>query len=46
MKQLQTQKTYGVMSKIYAELQTLARDEGVTVVMEKPMFSTAKTRST
>lgn len=35
MKQLQTQKTYGVMSKIYAELQTLARDEGVTVVMDK-----------
>lgn len=35
MKTLQTQKTYGVMSKIYAILQTLARDEGVTVVMDK-----------
>ncbi len=35
MKVLETQKTYGVMSKIYAELQTLARDEGVTVVMDK-----------
>jgi Skp family chaperone for outer membrane proteins len=35
MKVLETQKTYGVMSKIYAVLQTLARDEGVTVVMDK-----------
>jgi Skp family chaperone for outer membrane proteins len=35
MKVLQTQKTYGVMSKIYAVLQNLARDEGVTVVMDK-----------
>ncbi len=35
MKVLQTQKTYGVMSKIYAILQTLARDEGVTLVMDK-----------
>ncbi len=35
MKVLQTQKTYGVMSKIYAVLQTLARDEGVTVVLDK-----------
>jgi len=35
MKVLQTQKTYGVMSKIYAVLQILARDEGVTVVMDK-----------
>ncbi len=35
MKQLQTQKTYGVMAKIYAVLQTLARDEGVTVVLDK-----------
>ena len=35
MKVLQTQKTYGVMSKIYAILQTLARDEGVTVVLDK-----------
>jgi len=35
MKVLQTQKTYDVMSKIYAVLQTLARDEGVTVVMDK-----------
>jgi Skp family chaperone for outer membrane proteins len=35
MKVLQTQKTYGVMSRIYAVLQTLARDEGVTVVMDK-----------
>lgn len=35
MKALQTQKTYGVMSKIYAELQVLARDEGVMVVMDK-----------
>ncbi len=35
MKVLQTQKTYGVMSKIYAVLQTLARDEGVTIVLDK-----------
>jgi Skp family chaperone for outer membrane proteins len=35
MKVLQTQKTYDVMSRIYAVLQTLARDEGVTVVMDK-----------
>lgn len=35
MKALQTQKTYGVMAKIYAVLQTLARDEGITVVMDK-----------
>ena len=35
MKQLQTQKTYGVMSKIYAVLQGLARDENITVVMDK-----------
>lgn len=35
MKTLQTQKTYSVMSRIYAVLQTLARDEGVTVVMDK-----------
>lgn len=35
MKVLQSQKTYGVMAKIYAVLQTLARDEGVMVVMDK-----------
>jgi Skp family chaperone for outer membrane proteins len=35
MKVLETQKTYGVMSKIYAVLQTLARDEGVTIVLDK-----------
>jgi Skp family chaperone for outer membrane proteins len=35
MKTLQNQKTYGVMSKIYAVLQILARDEGVTVVLDK-----------
>ncbi|MFA5974778.1 MAG: OmpH family outer membrane protein [Elusimicrobiota bacterium] len=35
MKQLQTEKTYGVMSKIYAVLQTLARDENITVVIDK-----------
>ena len=35
MKVLQTQKTYDIMSKIYAVLQTLARDEGVTIVMDK-----------
>jgi len=35
MKVLQTQKTYDIMSRIYAVLQTLARDEGVTVVMDK-----------
>lgn len=35
MKALQTQKTYGVMSRIYATLQVLARDEGVMVVMDK-----------
>jgi Skp family chaperone for outer membrane proteins len=35
MKLLQTEKTYDVMSKIYAVLQTLARDEGVTLVMDK-----------
>src|SRR3989344_1942733 len=35
MKQLQTQKTYCVMSRIYAVLQGLARDESVTVVLDK-----------
>jgi len=35
MKVLQNQKTYGVMAKIYAVLQTLARDENVMVVMDK-----------
>jgi Skp family chaperone for outer membrane proteins len=35
MKQLQTQKTYGVMSKIYAVLQGLSRDESITVVLDK-----------
>ena len=35
MKVLQTQKTYGVMAKIYAVLQSVARDEGVMVVMDK-----------
>lgn len=35
MKVIQTQKTYGVMSKIYAVLQVLARDEGVSVVLDK-----------
>ena len=35
MKQLQTQKTYGVMAKIYAVLEDLARDEGITVVLDK-----------
>jgi Skp family chaperone for outer membrane proteins len=35
MKQLQTQKTYGVMAKIYAVLQGLARDESITVVLDK-----------
>jgi Skp family chaperone for outer membrane proteins len=35
MKVLQTEKTYSVMSKIYAVLQTLARDEGVTLVLDK-----------
>jgi len=35
MKQLQTQKTYGVMAKIYAVLQSLARDENITVVLDK-----------
>lgn len=35
MKQLQTQKTYGVMAKIYAVLQGLARDENITVVLDK-----------
>lgn len=35
MKQLQTQKTYGVMSKIYALLQSLSRDESITVVLDK-----------
>ena len=35
MKQLQTQKTYGVMAKIYAVLEELARDEGITVVLDK-----------
>jgi Skp family chaperone for outer membrane proteins len=35
MKSLQTQKTYGVMAKIYAVLQGLARDEGITVVLDK-----------
>jgi Skp family chaperone for outer membrane proteins len=35
MKVLQTQKTYGVMSKIYAVLQGLAREEGVSVVLDK-----------
>jgi Skp family chaperone for outer membrane proteins len=35
MKQLQTQKTYGVMAKIYAVLEDLAREEGITVVLDK-----------
>lgn len=35
MKQLQTEKTYGVMARIYAVLQTLARDENVTIVLDK-----------
>ncbi len=35
MKQLQAEKTYGVMAKIYAILQELARDEGLTVVLDK-----------
>lgn len=35
MKSLQKQKTYGVMSKIYAVLQGLARDENITVVLDK-----------
>lgn len=35
MKMLQNQKTYDVMSKIYAVLQTLARDEGINVVLDK-----------
>jgi Skp family chaperone for outer membrane proteins len=35
MKQLQTQKTYGVMARIYAVLQGLARDENITVVLDK-----------
>jgi len=35
MKQLQTQKTYGVMSRIYAVLQGLARDENISVVLDK-----------
>jgi Skp family chaperone for outer membrane proteins len=35
MKALQTQKTYGVMSKIYAVLQGLARDENIMVVLDK-----------
>jgi len=35
MKTLQTQKTYDIMSKIYAILQNVAREENVTVVMDK-----------
>jgi Skp family chaperone for outer membrane proteins len=35
MKALQSEKTYGVMAKIYAILQQLARDENVTVVIDK-----------
>ena len=35
MKVLETEKTYGVMAKIYAVLQDLARDENVMVVMDK-----------
>ncbi len=35
MKALQNQKTYGVMSKIYAVMESLARDEGITVVLDK-----------
>jgi Skp family chaperone for outer membrane proteins len=35
MKVLQNQKTYGVMAKIYAVLQTLARDENIMVVLDK-----------
>ena len=35
MRVLQTQKTEGVMSKIYAVLQDLARDENVMVVLDK-----------
>jgi len=35
MKQLETEKTYGLMSRIYATLQSLARDEGITVVLDK-----------
>lgn len=35
MKQLQAEKTYGVMSRIYAILQELARDESVMVVLDK-----------
>ena len=35
MKTLQSQKTYDVMSKIYAILQSLARDESITVVLDK-----------
>ncbi len=35
MKTLQSQKTSDVMSKIYAILQSLARDESITVVFDK-----------
>jgi len=35
MKQLQAEKTYGVMARIYAILQQLARDESVMVVLDK-----------
>jgi Skp family chaperone for outer membrane proteins len=35
MKHLQTEKTYGVMARIYAVLQGLARDENITVVLDK-----------
>ena len=35
MKQLQNEKTYSVMSKIYAILQSLARDENISVVLDK-----------
>lgn len=35
MKQLQAEKTYGVMARIYALLQQLARDENVMLVVDK-----------
>jgi Skp family chaperone for outer membrane proteins len=35
MKILQKEKTYDVMSKIYAVLESLARDESITVVLDK-----------
>jgi Skp family chaperone for outer membrane proteins len=35
MKQLQTEKTHGLMARIYATLQNLARDEGIAVVLDK-----------